>query len=496
MIVGFSKHGTGNGYGPVNYLTNKELEGREQEPPVIVRGDPEHTKNLIDSLDFKHKYTSGVLSFAHGEKITPEMENEIIERFENVAFAGLEPDRYNILWVRHTHAGHHELHFLTPRIELETKKSLNIRPPGKVAKATFDDFRSEINARYGLADPDDPDRARNIAIPDHELKKAAEALRKGEKAPDNVRQLIDDVLTERAVNGLITSRNDVLEHVKDLGFEVTRQGKDYITVKEPESGQRWRLKGALYDREFEPSTTIERAEKKRERDYSKPDAAAAERYKERVNQHIKKRTEYNQKRYKRPDKEHGLEHVKKSDLMADFDGDKSLHGHLSRELGNDAILYEQSNTTDPEHQSSKREPRPFREQEQWSSNNEMHGQTRPEPDLWQDSPELQGEILGRRRNRIRDIGEQVNDRTRKSLIERFRAFGTRIQDATNRIIESTRKLTNNVRAYFQGERELTQASKELEQSSTQLERADTTLSQIIHDRQLEKSKSYDFDMEM
>lgn len=190
MIVGFSKHGTGGGAGPVDYVTDRKREGREEFEPVTVRGNAEQTKQLIDSLDFKWKYTSGVLSFAPDEVITPEMESDIIDRFESVAFAGLEPDQYNILWVRHSHAGHHELHFITPRVEFETGKSLNIKPPGDLAREHFDDFRSEINAKYGLADPTDPDREKNITSPNHELKIAAEALRKGEKASDNMRQLI------------------------------------------------------------------------------------------------------------------------------------------------------------------------------------------------------------------------------------------------------------------------------------------------------------------
>src|SRR5699024_7336648 len=136
---------------------------------------------------------------------------------------------------------------------------------------------------------DDPDRARNVSVPDHELEAAAEAIRSGQKPPENIRILLDEVLTERAVQGLITSREDVLEHVKDLGFEGGREGKNYITVTEPESGGRWRLKGALYGRDYEPSQTIERAEAARQRDYSRPDEAAANRYAARVDQHIAKR---------------------------------------------------------------------------------------------------------------------------------------------------------------------------------------------------------------
>lgn len=80
------------------------------------------------------------------------------------------------------------------------------------------------------------------------------------------------------MKGLIRSREDVLNHVKQLGLETTREGKNYITVSDPNSEGRWRLKGGLYAQDFEPSTAIERANIARERDYSKSDQEAARRY--------------------------------------------------------------------------------------------------------------------------------------------------------------------------------------------------------------------------
>ena len=79
--------------------------------------------------------------------------------------------------MRHTHAGHHELHFITPRVELNTGKSFNIKPPSKIVQQQFDGFRSEINAKYGLADPDDPARKRDLSIPDHILKTQKKCIR-------------------------------------------------------------------------------------------------------------------------------------------------------------------------------------------------------------------------------------------------------------------------------------------------------------------------------
>src|SRR5687767_15974239 len=128
MIVGFSRHGQGSARGAIRYFTSeRNPDGTARTPPpVVLRGDPELIGQLIDALPFKHKYTSGVLSFAPGEVINPEMEERIMDEFEKVAFAGLDRDQYAILWVRHSHAGHEELNFLIPRVELSTGKSLNI----------------------------------------------------------------------------------------------------------------------------------------------------------------------------------------------------------------------------------------------------------------------------------------------------------------------------------------------------------------------------------
>lgn len=481
MIVGFSGHGTGDGAGPTEYLTDEKRKGRENERPEVVRGDPEQTRDLIDSLDFKHKYTSGVLSFAPDEKITPEMEETIIERFEKVAFAGLESDQYNILWVRHTHAGHHELHFVTPRVELSTGKSLNIKPPGQLAQDTFDDFRSEVNARYGLADPDDPDRVRNVSVPDYELKAIAEAVRSGEKPPENIRALIDGVLTERAVQGLISSREDVLEHVKDLGFEVGREGKNYITVTEPESGGRWRLKGALYARDYEPSQTLERAEAARERDYSRPDAAAAGRYAARVDQHITKRAEYHQGRYPKPEPEHRLERVQEPLSLADADRVESLSRHLRRQLGRDALLRESGDRLEPRNPSGEAS---FSELARGGGGGE-----RGQYDLLRSGLENQGAARGLQveRRQLGNQGGEINDRTGKTLTERLQAFGSALQRTTDRVKSGAKRLADDVRAYLTGESELAKAGQQLDRASHQLERTGATVGKVVqHEQALER----------
>ncbi|AWK15108.1 hypothetical protein SK355_00930 [Candidatus Fukatsuia symbiotica] len=74
---------------------------------------------------------------------------------------------------------------------------MNIKPPGKKTQQHFDDFRSEVNAKYGLADPTDPNRIRNMKTPNHILKITVEATRRGDKPSDDVRDTLGcDLVSE------------------------------------------------------------------------------------------------------------------------------------------------------------------------------------------------------------------------------------------------------------------------------------------------------------
>ena len=64
--------------------------------------------------------------------------------------------------------------------------------------------------------------------------------------------MIRDYLVQRVEHGVVRSRADVVATLEDAGLEVPRQGRDYVTARDPESGKRWRLKGALYEYDFNP----------------------------------------------------------------------------------------------------------------------------------------------------------------------------------------------------------------------------------------------------
>ena len=80
MIVKVFARGSGGGKNVADYLMGKD---RKREGAMVLRGDIEQTKEIIDSLDFSRNYTSGVLSFEEKHTaLTKEQKNQIMDRFE------------------------------------------------------------------------------------------------------------------------------------------------------------------------------------------------------------------------------------------------------------------------------------------------------------------------------------------------------------------------------------------------------------------------------
>jgi hypothetical protein len=182
MYIKVFAHGQGGGDGPINYLLRLDYPGRKDAPPEVLRGAPDLTRDLIDAQTRKWKFTSGVCSWGPEDRVTPEQEKRLMDDFERTAFAGLEADQYDILWVRHSHAGHHELHFVIPRVELSTGKAMNSFPPG--CQKAFDPLRDLYNLRENWSRPDDPARAR-LFTPDSADLHQARLIRWGKQAtPD------------------------------------------------------------------------------------------------------------------------------------------------------------------------------------------------------------------------------------------------------------------------------------------------------------------------
>ena len=186
MIHGLSKHTT-NAVGALDYFLDESYydkqsgEWLKRDPePVLLEGDPKQMRALCDSLSFKNRYTTGVLSFSPEEtakiQATPGLKEALIEDFRQFAYAGFKHDDSKaMLIVEHGHTNRLELHYLIPRVSLESGLYFNPFPPnydGKTGAGNNYDFLRQNDAfvdhiceKYGLQNPRDPAISRQFKEP-------------------------------------------------------------------------------------------------------------------------------------------------------------------------------------------------------------------------------------------------------------------------------------------------------------------------------------------
>ncbi len=238
MLVKFwgTNQGGGDGDGSVNYLLNERVE---QGTAKVLKGDANLTKSLLLSLTQKHKACVGCLSFEESN-IDESLKYELMESFENALLTQEMQGRYNILWVEHTDKGRLELNFVIPRIDLITQKAFT--PYYHSADITrIDLWKDCINLKHNFTNPKDLEKQHNIQQHQTKNPQNKELLATYEKL---------DKLIQDNLGKLFNSRNDIINFLKDNQCEVTRQGKDYISVKLPNEPKAKRLKGFYYHETF------------------------------------------------------------------------------------------------------------------------------------------------------------------------------------------------------------------------------------------------------
>ncbi|GAA8845986.1 hypothetical protein HpRN169_14980 [Helicobacter pylori] len=238
MLVKFwgIKQGGGDGDGSVNYLLNERVE---QGTAKVLMGDANLTKSLLLSLTQKHKACVGCLSFEESN-INESLKYELMESFENALLTQEMQGRYNILWVEHTDKGRLELNFVIPKIDLERQKAFNPYYH-KVDLKRIDTWKDCINLKHNFTNPKDLEKQHNIQQHQTKNPQNKELLATYEKL---------DKLIQDNLGKLFNSRDDIINFLKANQCEVTRQGKDYISVKLPNEPKAKRLKGFYYHETF------------------------------------------------------------------------------------------------------------------------------------------------------------------------------------------------------------------------------------------------------
>ena len=352
MHLKFLARGTGSAAAAAAYLLAKrDAAGTERAAVEVLRGDPLEVARVADGLPFKYLYTSGVLAWSLEDAPTRAEIERVLDEFEETAWAGLDRDRYIWSAVLHRdHAGGVHVHIFAARCDLATGRSLNVAPPGW--QKTFDPLRDAFNYEHGWSRPDDPARARPYRPSPHLAYLDAETLRAGWEVEPDRRALIGEHLLGRVTDGAVKDRAGVVAALEGLGFEVPRQGRHYVTILRPETGERLRLKGGLYEADFDRERFIRQVREPsgdRERADRGDDAKrAADAWRD-LEEKRRKRADYHRSRY-------GGGGQARAGGARDAAGDverergaaagavereavpESLAGHLRRELGDEAVV--------------------------------------------------------------------------------------------------------------------------------------------------------------
>ncbi len=246
MLVKFwgTNQGGGDGDGSVNYLLNERVK---QGTAKVLKGDANLTKSLLLSLTQKHKACVGCLSFEE-PNINESLKYELMESFENALLTQEMQGRYNILWVEHTDKGRLELNFVIPKIDLERQKAFNPYYH-KVDLKRIDTWQNVVNLKHAFTNPKDLEKQQ---ISNYHNTKTPQ----GKAIFKNYKEL-DNYLYNAVTQGLLNSRAEIIELLQASNYEITRQGKDYISVKLPNQQKAKRLKGIIYDERFTEQRLIE-----------------------------------------------------------------------------------------------------------------------------------------------------------------------------------------------------------------------------------------------
>ncbi|MDI2113915.1 relaxase/mobilization nuclease domain-containing protein [Commensalibacter nepenthis] len=239
MIIKFFPHPKtgGNPRRSMDYLLKKH----EHEVQVL-QGNPRLSVDVAEGLGFKNQYTVGCLSFEEAN-IPDAHKQEIMQKFEETFFAGLEPEQYNICWIEHTDKGRLELNFFVPNVELESGKRLSVYYD-KSDRPLAENFKQVINQQYDLSDPDAPEK-RQMTVSSRNIPENKK----------NAQEAINGLLRDELEKGRIQTREDVLKCLTEAGFEIARVTPKNISIKT--DGRNLRLKGAIYEQSFSLDRAIE-----------------------------------------------------------------------------------------------------------------------------------------------------------------------------------------------------------------------------------------------
>lgn len=451
MIVKFHARGAGSGSGPVDYLLGKD---RDREGAETLRGDPEQTRELIDASSYAKTYTSGVLSFAEAD-LPDAHKRQIMDSFERALMPGLDADQYDCLWVEHRDKDRLELNFVIPNTELTTGRRLQPYYD-RADRPRVDAWKTLTNAKYNLHDPSDPANQRALTYP-------ANLPREKEKAQ---RQVTDGLLA-LAEKGDVTNRAEVVAALEGAGFEVTRQTKTSISIADPEGGKPMRLRGKLYERDFEVGDSLRGEIERAGREYREGRSERLREARERLTVGVERKRAENQKRHPRPVAELRADRAQELDggsHSRDRDAVTERRSHLG-----DGLVHQAPDRHD---HPAERHDKPFERTGRGYQPDDMRRQQETVRRNPPGQPRGEAERGVRREWPISNPEGVLDDQLGKRAIARLRATTERLRKAAKGVGERLRELANHVRGNQPGQPGFERAGEALKRAGDGLERSE------------------------
>jgi hypothetical protein len=476
MIVKVHARGAGGGRGPTGYLLGRD---GKRELAKTLRGDPDEVRELIDSLKFARKYTSGVLSFEEAD-LSPRQKDEIMDGFESVLLPGLDHDQYSVLWVEHRDKGRLELNFVIPNVELVSGKRL--QPYYHAADCRrVNAWAETVRYDHALADPNDPARRRALTTPNDLPRDKQEAAR-----------AITDGLLAFAENGSIRNRDDVVKTLTEAGFNVVRQTKGSISIQDPSGGQNLRLKGTLYERDFKFSEGIRSELEGASKQYQRESFERVTRARADLERGIEiKRAALNERYAREPAKakEHGVKHMEMA-VVIDTSRTLSRDDRAFSDWVYGIEQYRENSSATPNIEAVERQRDRASESEarEWESADVFSFKQRP--DVREPVQEQSWAASGR--------GEEVSDdeQRRASVIERIRELAERARATREKLAKRAREASeklagdagaaaqrfyDNCKSLITPARSLSETERQLNESGRELEQVCSGFTQKVED---------------
>lgn len=294
MIVSIFNHGTSKASSAIDYLLGaKDSNGKiRNPPPTVFEGDVELTSFLIDSNHRKFKYTSGVIAFnkKNNENPTQKELREIVESFRECFCPGLGPDRVNMLFVQHEEG----LHFLVPMAEIQTLRQFNLSPPGKHSKQLQRDFSAYWNHKLDYEQVvEDPFKAMFTKFDAKVTEERKEKFDAEGSRTRSRKERLSYEIAKRIKAGRIKNREDLIDFLNSKDFQVTRRGKDYLSVKMPGKEKAVRFRGGCFIENADYKELVQKANTAS----SKLTPSQFDEVRKRMNITINFRQAFNEKRY-------------------------------------------------------------------------------------------------------------------------------------------------------------------------------------------------------